>query len=257
MAATVSGQGVSHSFGDLEVIAEIDLTVGPGEVLAVAGPSGCGKSTLLEIVAGLLQPGTGSVEVDGREAPADRLDRCAYMPQVDCLLPWYSALDNAALSLLNRGVPRAAARDRARGMFGDLGLAGFEAARPAELSGGMRQRVAFLRTFLSDKPVLLLDEPFAALDAITRSELQEWLRPILEARQRTAIIVTHDLEEALYLGDRVVLLSPRPSKVIEEVDTSRPDGSSRTAILTDPEFIRTRERLLSSLQTSPERETVR
>jgi NitT/TauT family transport system ATP-binding protein len=256
MAATVSGQGLTHSFGDLEVIAELDLEIGPGEVLAVAGPSGCGKSTLLEIIAGLLEPDSGLVAVDGSKTPAERLDRCAYMPQVDCLLPWYTALDNAALSLLNRGERRTAARDRARGLFGDLGLSGFESARPAELSGGMRQRVAFLRTFLSDKPVLLLDEPFAALDAITRAELQEWLRPILEVRQRTAIIVTHDLEEALYLGDRVLLLSPRPSRVIEEVETSRPAGSSRTATLTDPAFIQTRERLLSSLQAMPVRSPV-
>lgn len=250
MAATVTGQGVGHSFGDLEVIADVDLTVEPGEVLAVVGPSGCGKSTLLELIAGLTEPTEGEIEIDGLGSPEDRLARCAYMPQVDCLLPWYSALDNAALSLLNRGERRNAARDRARGPFADLGLAGFESARPNELSGGMRQRVAFLRTFLSDKPVLLLDEPFAALDAITRAELQEWLRPILETRQRTVILVTHDLEEALYLGDRMLLLSPRPSRVVEDLEAVRPSGASRAAVLTDPDLIRTRERLLSLLDSS-------
>lgn len=242
-----------HSFGDLEVIAGIDLTVGPGEVLVVAGPSGCGKSTLLEIIAGLAAPTAGEVEVDGFGSPQDRLARCAYMPQVDCLLPWYTALDNAAVSLLNRGERRSIARNRARGLFGEMGLAGFEMARPAELSGGMRQRVAFLRTFLSDKPVLLLDEPFAALDAITRAELQEWLRPILETRQRTVVMVTHDLEEALYLGDKVILLSPRPSRVVEDLEATRPGGLSRTAVLTDPDFIATRERLLSLLDSSGSR----
>ena len=136
--------------------------------------------------------------------------RCAYMPQRDLLLPWLSALDNAALAPRNRGASRAAARAAAAPLFERFGLAGFERARPDELSGGMRQRVAFLRTLLAGKPVLLLDEPFASLDAITRAEMQEWLAGALAEQPATVVLVTHDVEEALYLCDRVVVLTAAP-----------------------------------------------
>ena len=147
-----------------------------GEVVGVVGPSGCGKSTLLELIAGLLRAERGTVAVGGERDAAGRLARCAYMPQRDLLLPWLSAIDNAALALRNRGASRSGrARGGARRCSSASGSPGFEASRPGELSGGMRQRVAFLRTLLAGKPVLLLDEPFASLDAITRAEMQEWL----------------------------------------------------------------------------------
>ena len=168
-AGAVSLRGVGHSYGPLRSIDRVDLEVRPHEVLSLVGPSGCGKSTLLELICGLREPEDGSISAGGAEASA-RLGACAFMPQRDLLLPWLSAIDNAALALRNRGLRRAEARDRAGERFARFGLAGFEEARPAELSGGMRQRVAFLRTLLSDKPVLALDEPFASLDAITRAE---------------------------------------------------------------------------------------
>ena len=174
-AAAIALRGLRHSFGPLEVLAGLELEIGAGEVVGFVGPSGCGKSTLLELIAGLIAAPPGAVAVAGREDDEERLAGCAYMPQRDLLLPWLSALDNASLALRNRGGSRSEARDIARPLLARFGLAGFEDSRPPQLSGGMRQRVAFARTLLAEKPVLLLDEPLASLDAITRGELQEWL----------------------------------------------------------------------------------
>ena len=171
------------------------------------------------------------------------------MPQRDLLFPWYSALDNAALALRNRGVGRAEARRRAAEPFARLGLAGFEDARPAQLSGGMRQRVAFLRTLLSGKPVLALDEPFASLDAITRGETQQWLAGALRSEPRTVVLVTHDVEEALYLSDRVAVISARPGRVVDELSAPQPRAPDRDAAITAPEFVAARERAMRALHS--------
>jgi NitT/TauT family transport system ATP-binding protein len=239
--------GLAHSFGDLRVIERLELRVRRGEVLGMVGPSGCGKSTLLELVSGLREPIDGSVAVDGDAQPAARLCSCAYMPQRDLLLPWLSAIDNAAIALRNRGASRAGARRAAHPLFERFGLAGFERARPAELSGGMRQRIAFLRTLLAGKPVLLLDEPFASLDAITRAEMQEWLAGALAVESRTVILVSHDVEEALYLSDRVVVLSPRPARAVAELSAPAPRARPRIDAVTAPAFTSARERALEAL----------
>jgi NitT/TauT family transport system ATP-binding protein len=170
------------------------------------------------------------------------------MPQRDMLLPWLMAIDNAALALRNRGVRRGQARHEAGQLLERFGLGGFEHSTPAELSGGMRQRVAFLRTLIADKPVLALDEPFASLDAITRAEMQEWLAGALKAEPRTVVLVTHDIEEALYLCDRVAVLSARPARVIEELSASAPRAANRDATVTNPEFVAIRERALHTLR---------
>jgi ABC-type nitrate/sulfonate/bicarbonate transport system ATPase subunit len=203
---------------EVGALAGVSLHAGRGEVLAVVGPSGCGKTTLLELICGLQRPDGGTIECE----PA------VLMPQRDLLLPWLSALDNAVLALRIGGVPRALARTRGTALFEELGLEGFERARPSELSGGMRQRVAFLRTLLSGKPVLCLDEPFGALDAITRQEMQEWLTGALESEPRTVVLVTHDVEEAIVLADRVAVLSPRPGHVVVELAIDLPRPRERT-----------------------------
>jgi NitT/TauT family transport system ATP-binding protein len=207
-------------------------------VLAVVGPSGCGKTTLLELLCRLQAPERGSIEC----APA------ALMPQRDLLLPWLSALDNAALALRIAGVARVQSRRRAAAMFAEVGLEGFERASPRELSGGMRQRVAFLRTLLSGKPLLCLDEPFGALDAITRGEMQEWLDGALAREGRTVALVTHDVEEAIVLADRIAILSPRPGRVVGELEVDLP----RPRVRTDAAVIALREQALLALGTGRE-----
>ncbi len=230
--------GVTRSFrgrrgAGVVALEAMSLRVSPGEIVAVVGPSGCGKSTLLELVCGLQRADAGQVVAD----PA------VLMPQRDLLLPWRSALDNAALALVVRGVARAAARAQARPWFERFGLAGFEAARPAELSGGMRQRVAFVRTLLAGKPVLALDEPFAALDALTRQEMQGWLAHALAEEPRTVLLVTHDVEEAVVLADRVVVMSPRPGRAVAELAVELPRPRRRT----DADVVAVRERALATL----------
>ena len=249
--AGVEVDGLGHSFGELEVIERVELRVQPGEVLGVVGPSGCGKSTLLELISGLREPTAGEISVHGEVDSAARLQSCAYMPQRDLLLPWLSAIDNAALALRNRGASRSASRREAHPLFERFGLAGFERTRPAELSGGMRQRIAFLRTLLAGKPVLLLDEPFASLDAITRAEMQEWLAEALAAESRTVILVSHDVEEALYLSDRVIVLGPRPTRAVGELAAPAPRARPRTEIVTAAEFTAARERALQALSRGP------
>ncbi len=237
--AQIEIQGLERRFGDLVALQGLDLNVARGEVLGVVGPSGCGKSTLLELVAGLQRPDAGAVRMDGD---------AAYMPQRDLLLPWRDALGNAALALECRGVPRKEARARARPLFERFGLGEFEATRPAGLSGGMRQRVAFMRTLLPGRPLLALDEPFAALDAITRADMQQWLADALRDEPRTVLLVTHDVEEALFLSDRVVVLSSRPGRVIAELEAPPEKPRDRRAAITDPRLLELRERALEALR---------
>lgn len=243
----VSIRGLRHSYGELKTIERLDLEVPAHGVLGLVGTSGCGKSTLLELISGLQEPSGGEISVGDAAGAAARLARCAFMPQRDLLLPWLSAIDNAALALRNRGIGRSAARREAGELFERFGLGGFERASPAELSGGMRQRVAFLRTLVAGKPVLALDEPFASLDAITRAEMQGWLARALEADPRTVVLVTHDIEEALYLSDRVVVLSARPAKAIDELSAPTPRAADRDGAVTDPAFIAARERAMEAL----------
>ncbi len=226
----------------VQALAGISLQAARGELLAVVGPSGCGKTTLLELICGLQAADAGTLHCE----PA------VLMPQRDLLLPWLDALDNAALALRVAHVPRAQARERAAALFAELGLAGFERARPSELSGGMRQRVAFLRTLLAGKPVLCLDEPFGALDAITRAEMQDWLAGTLTREPRTVLLVTHDVEEAVLLADRVVVLSARPGRVAGEIEVGLPRPRGRT----DAAIIALRQRALELLAdgSTPEAE---
>ena len=244
----ISLSAVRHSYGELETIASLDLDVKPHAVVGLVGPSGCGKSTLLELICGLREPNGGEVSVAGRTAAPERLARCAFMPQRDLLLPWYSAIDNAAIALRNQGMRRGAARGATADLFDRFGLGGFEAARPAELSGGMRQRVAFLRTLVAGKPVLALDEPFAALDAITRAEMQEWLAAALRTDPRTVVLVTHDVEEALYLCDRVAVLSSRPARIVGEFSARLRRAEDRDEAVTDPTFVAARDEALRALR---------
>ncbi|HWI22619.1 MAG TPA: ABC transporter ATP-binding protein [Baekduia sp.] len=226
---SVQLERVRRSYGDLLVVDDVSIEVAPGEVIAIVGPSGCGKSTLLDLICKLQAPDSGSVTAE----------RAVLMPQRDLLLPWMNALQNAALPLKLRGEDESSAH----AMMGELGLDGFEHAHVWELSGGMRQRVAFARTLLSGAPVLCLDEPFGALDAITRAGLHEWLAGALASTPRTVVFVTHDVEEAVLLADHVVVLSPRPARVIETiaVPLARPRRG------TDADVVALRARVLAAM----------
>ena len=246
--APVSLRGIGHSYtGEIEVdaIAAMDVDIDAGQLVALVGPSGCGKSTVLRILAGLVVPTLGTAVV-GDAVANGYPGLVAYQPQRDLLLPWRRVLANAMLGAEVAGVPRDEARTRAAARFERFGLAGFERAWPGSLSGGMRQRVALLRTFLVPRPVLLLDEPFGALDAITRRGMQEWLQEVWMEDGRTVVLVTHDVDEALLLADRVLVMSPRPGRIVDDVIVAfaRP---RRNELVTDPAFVTVKRRLLAAL----------
>ena len=239
---------VTKSYGPVEALGGVSLRAGAGETVGLVGRSGCGKSTLLRIIAGLDATGRGRITVGGADDERGRLEHCALMPQADLLMPWRDAVGNASIPLENAGVDRSEARRRAAELFAEIGLDGFERARSWELSGGMRQRVAFARTLLAARPVLLLDEPFASLDSITRAELQEWLLAALASEPRTTLLVTHDIEEALYVCDRVLVMSRRPGTIREAMRSAELDRAApRTEVVTSPEFSRLRQRALEAL----------
>ena len=236
---------VVKAFPSLPVLDGVAFDVAPGEFVSVIGPSGCGKSTLFDIIAGLERPDAGRVLVDGVDATGV-VEHVAYMPQRDLLFPWRTVLDNTTLGLEVAGLRRREARERARPLFTPFGLAGFEDARPSELSGGMRQRAALLRTVVQGRAVLLLDEPFGSLDSLTRTDMQAWLSQVRDRFDWTVLLVTHDIREAVYLSDRVVVLAPRPTVVRStvSVDLPRPRAPS---MITTPAFAAAEEQLLVAL----------
>lgn len=227
----------------------MSFTAEPGEFVSVIGPSGCGKSTVFGLLAGLDVPDSGSASVGSEPAVAGH---CAYMPQKDLLFPWRTVLDNTILGLQVQGVPTNEARRRAADLFPAFGLAGFEDARPFQLSGGMRQRAALLRTVVSNRDLVLLDEPFGALDSLTRTEMQTWLQSVWQRYRWTVLMITHDVREAVHLSDRVIVLSARPATVVHEVrvDLPRPRDP---AGLTAPEFVALERELLEVLHDESRR----
>ena len=242
-------EGVSKAFrvrdAWLPVLEDVSVTVPAGAFVSIIGPSGCGKSTLLNIIAGLEEPDAGRVTFDTVRGD-ERLGRVGYMHQKDLLLPWRTILDNTTLGLEVRGVPRSEARRRAGAMLPTFGLEAFADALPAALSGGMRQRAAFLRTALADQPLVLLDEPFGALDALTRASLQMWLLQMWELLGKTVLLITHDVEEAILLSDRVYALTARPGRVQTVLDVPIPRPRS-LAMTGTPEFARLKATLLETL----------
>ena len=243
-------QGVSKSYRDrhreLPVLRRVSLSVRDGEFVSIIGPSGCGKSTLFNIVSGVVPADEGRVYVNGEET-RNRVGLVGYMPQKDLLLPWRTVLDNVVLGMEVAGVKRAAARSEAMPLLAAFGLAGFEGVYPHALSGGMRQRVAFLRTFLFHRDVLLLDEPFGALDALTRSTMHEWLLDVWEKLGATILFVTHDVEEAVLLSDRVYVMTARPGQIKMElaIDLPRPRHYDMTM---SPRFLEQKSVLLQALR---------
>jgi len=233
-------------FGNMPA-AQVDLDVPPGEIVVLLGPSGCGKSTILRALAGLLRPASGRAEVDGMPVTRSAA-RCAMVFQEDALLPWRSARRNVEYALALRGVPRAHRRAQAQYLLTQVGLEQFTEHLPGQLSGGMRQRVQLARTLATQPRVMLMDEPFGALDAQTRTDMQQLLINVWEQHRTTILFVTHDVDEALLLGDRIALLSPRPAQVTRIIDIPNPRHPGAQF---EPEFARRRYEILAYLAASP------
>ncbi len=251
MESAVEVVGLGHTYPGrppVESLKAVNLVADEGEFVSLVGPSGCGKSTLLRVLAGLVHQATGTATIGGQNVSL-RPGLAAYMPQGGVLLPWLKALSNATLGATLAGVSKREATAHARELFDRFGLAGFESAWPSELSGGMQQRVALLRTFLTPRSTILLDEPFGALDAITRREMHTWLQEVWLAERRAVLFVTHDVEEALTLSDRVYVMSKRPGTIVAEFRSpfARPRGR---ALQTDASFVELKGQLLDALEAA-------
>jgi ABC-type nitrate/sulfonate/bicarbonate transport system ATPase subunit len=240
-------KGLAKSFTTdhttVTVLEDVSMDVEGPQVVGIIGPSGCGKSTLFNILSGLLEPDRGVILLGGESVPHLR-GHVAYMQQKDLLLPWRTVLDNAVLGMEIQGIPKKDARMEALSLLQTFGLEGFENHYPHELSGGMRQRVALMRTILCRKEILLLDEPFGALDAITRTSMQGWLLKVFMEFEPSVLLVTHDMEEALILSDRIYVLSQRPTYVKATFEV----GIPRPRKVTDPSLVELKEQLLRSLE---------
>src|SRR5580693_7798202 len=248
--AKLHAENVSMTFptpsGGFAALAPITLSIPQGRFVSLIGPSGCGKSTIFNIIAGLLEPTAGKVLIDGIDATGT-IGRIGYMLQKDLLLPWRSVLDNVILGMEIQGVPLREARGRALPLLQRYGLSGFEHLYPSALSGGMRQRAALLRTLLFDTSVILLDEPFGALDAQTKLQMQEWLMQLWGDFGKTVVFVTHDVEEAIFLSDEVHVMGTRPGRLIETLAVDLPRPRLR-ACTTTPAFMALKERCLELLR---------
>jgi ABC-type nitrate/sulfonate/bicarbonate transport system ATPase subunit len=231
--------------GRFQALAPVTLSIPPGRFVSLIGPSGCGKTTIFNIIAGLLEPTGGRIVIDGIDATGT-IGRVGYMLQKDLLLPWRTVLDNVILGMEIQGRPLREARNRALPLLQRYGLAGFEHLYPSSLSGGMRQRAALLRTLLIDTDVILLDEPFGALDAQTKLQMQEWLLQLWSEFGKTVIFVTHDIEEAIYLSDEVQVMGTRPGRIIETIPVAIERPRQRRSTMT-PEFLAAKERCLDLL----------
>lgn len=237
---------IGLSLGGIPVLDDVSMHVAQGEFVSLLGPSGCGKSSLLRLLTGALTPDRGQIRVGG--APLDDSPQAfAFMPQRDALMPWRRIIDNVILGLEVQGMGRNEARAKVQSLFAAFGLAGFEQHYPAQLSGGMRQRAALMRTIVQNRSVQLLDEPFGALDALTRAEMQRWLERRWQDAHWTTILVTHDVREAVALSDRIYVLSPRPARIIAEFEV--PDRRPRLGTPLSPRAIRLEAELLDTLLT--------
>ena len=219
----ISVRNIKKSFGSLHTLEDVSLDLYKNQFVSILGPSGCGKSTLFDIISGLEVPDVGTVFIDGLDYNG-RTGRVSYMHQKDLLFPWNNILDNVSLPLRIKGIKKKDARSEASKHFADFGLEGFEDNYPVQLSGGMRQRAALLRTYLFSEDIMLLDEPFGSLDAITRRKMQVWLLEIWKKIGASILFITHDIDEAIFLSDRIYLLSKRPASVREifDIDIKRP-----------------------------------
>ena len=244
----VSVQNISKNYGDVEALKDMSLNFPKGELTSLLGPSGCGKTTLLKIIAGLLEPSSGSVAVNGRQVTGPGADR-AFVFQDFALMPWASVLQNVSFGLEMRGMNKNERESIAQNYIEEVGLQGFENSFPHELSGGMRQRVGLARALAVDADVLLMDEPFSAVDEQTRRKFQEDLLQLVATKNKTFIFVTHSIEEAVYVSDQIAILLPRPSRVLEIIRPSNFRAKGVDAIRRDPEYLDIVDNIWNSLRS--------
>ena len=245
--ALLTVSGVRFDYEDIPVLDNVDLSVNRGEFVALVGPSGCGKSTLLNLISGLLSPSKGTVSANGIFDSSGRLGNVSYMQQRDLLLPWRTIAENCQLGMELRSISGDVSKVRVKELAKSFGLSDVLNYMPWQLSGGMRQRAALMRTILLDNHVLLLDEPFGALDAITRSALQKWLLSVLVRNDKAVLLVTHDVEEAILLADRVLIMASEPGRIIAEVDVRLTDSSIDSSFMS-PAFVELRKDILALLE---------
>ncbi len=246
--SAVSTRNISKNYGEVEALRDLSLEFPRGQLTSLLGPSGCGKTTLLKIIAGLLEPTSGEVEVNGKKVTGPGPDR-AFVFQDFALLPWASVIRNVAFGLEMRGVGKSEREDIAKKYIDEVGLSGFENSYPHELSGGMRQRVGLARALSVDSEVLLMDEPFSAVDEQTRRKFQEDLLALVQNENKTFIFVTHSIEEAVYVSDQIAILLPRPSRVHEIIRPSNFRAKGVDNIRRDPEYLDIVDEIWASLRT--------
>jgi len=244
----VSVRNVSKNYGDVEALKDLSLDFPRGELTSLLGPSGCGKTTLLKIIAGLLKPTSGDVQISGKPITGPGPDR-AFVFQDFALLPWATVLRNVAFGLELRGVAKSEREAIAEKYINNVGLTGFEHSYPHELSGGMRQRVGLARALSVDADVLLMDEPFSAVDEQTRRKFQEDLLTLVHEENKTFIFVTHSIEEAVYVSDQIAILLPRPSRVLEVIRPSGFRNKNADSIRRDPEYLDIVDNIWASLRS--------
>ena len=247
-------QGVQQYFGvkgaQVQALSTIDLVIEPGQFVCLAGPSGCGKTTLLRLVAGFMAPSTGQITIEGKPIKGPGPDR-GMVFQAPTLYPWMNVRGNVELGLKYQGVKKATRREQSDRYLTMVGLADFAERRPYELSGGMQQRCQIARVLASDPEFVLMDEPFGALDALTRERLQEELLTIWRQTGKTILFITHSVEEAVFLGSRVLVMSPRPGEIVLDVESDvSPEGVPVSELRSQPEFIKLRDQVRDAIQHS-------
>lgn len=245
MREILRAENIKKSYGDKAVLADISITLNEGELVSILGVSGVGKTTLFNVLSGIVEPDTGTVVLEDEDITGKR-GMLSYMLQKDLLLPHKTVVDNVALPLTLSGVSKKEARDKASQLFGQFGLEGTEKKYPSQLSGGMRQRAALLRTYLCNKKVALLDEPFSALDAITRSSVQDWYLSVMSEIKLSTLFITHDIDEAILLSDRIYIMKGSPAVIDGELIISTPKPRTHDFMMTD-EFLEFKKKIRDML----------
>ena len=236
---------IKKNFGNMNIIKNVSFYANNNEFISLLGPSGSGKSTIFNIISGLLDQDDGEIIIDGKECRS-RLKKVSYMHQKDLLLPWKNIIDNVALPLIIKGISKKNARIQVLNYFKVFGIQGFEYKYPFQLSGGMRQRAALLRTYMASSDIMLLDEPFGALDAITRAKMHSWLLEVIKELKATIIFITHDIEEAIFLSDRIYVLSDKPATIKKEIIVELPKDRTKD-IITSIKFNEIKRKILQTL----------